>query len=358
MTQAIRPIRSKADHAAALKEAELLVGAVAGTAEGDRLAVLGILIADYERRTFNIEPVAPLAIVVLDMEMHGRTQTELARVLGSRSRASELLAGHRTLTPAMADRLADAWKIPRDLLGPRGASARPGRRLRLAGVAVLAAALSGFAGGQYMSATHDLPSLAPLLATSNMSGFLPLDEVPLHVRQAFIAAEDSNFYTHDGTDLRGVARASLDSMINIAQGRRPSGGGSITNQLVKGTLLAGETRSLRRRLREMVLSARLEKRLSKDRVFELYLNSLYLGADVRGLKAASIRYFGCAPNALTVSQAAMLAALPSAPNALRIDRAENLARAHARRDWVLSRMGEEGYLTAASLDQASAAPLR
>jgi penicillin-binding protein 1A len=366
MTDDLRLLRTPADHAAALKQVARLMDAPKGRADADRLGVLAVLIADYERRTVSLPAAAPIETLTLEMKLKGRTQADLARVLGSRSRASELLASRRALTPAMADRVAAVWGVPRELLGPATAAAEQGagkkprqRGARAMGAAVLAAAILGLsATGLSGWALSDLPSVEPLVAAADEPDLTPLADIPLHVRQAFLAAEDADFYAHDGTSIRGLARASVDSLVNALEGRRPSGGGSITHQLVKNTLLAGEPRSLRRKLQQIVLAGRLEAALPKDRIIELYLNRLYFGDGTIGLAAASRRYFGREPSELTLAQAASLAAMPPAPNALRVDRPENAERAQARRDWVLARMETEGYLTAAALSAAQAAPLR
>jgi penicillin-binding protein 1A len=177
-----------------------------------------------------------------------------------------VLAGRRTITSQMADRLSQAWKIPRELLGPRSSATRKRRIVKGAtALALVFATVFGSAGAYHAWALRDLPSVAPLLAAREAPEFVTLEEVPAHVRQAFLAAEDSDFYAHNGTSARGLARATVISTLNALRGRRPSGGGTITHQLVKGTLLAGEPRSLRRRLREIALGVRLEAALAKDR---------------------------------------------------------------------------------------------
>lgn len=352
----IRPLRTDDDYAAALEEVRLLRGAEENSASADRLAVLAVLIADYERRCFPLGDAQPMDVVLLDMRLHGRTQADLAHVLGSRSRASELLASRRALSPAMADRLAKAWGLPRDLLGPQQVKARRRLGAKMAkSVAGLVLGVMLLGGGGYAWVTHDLPSIAPLVAAARDPAMA--EAAPLHVRQAFLAAEDSAFYQHGGGDSSALVRAGATSFINLARGRRPNGGATITEQLVKGNLQMDEPRSLRRRLRTMMLAARVEASLSKDDILALYLGTLYLGGEVRGLDAASRHYFGVAPSALSVSQAAMLAALPAAPNAMRIDVAENLPRARQRRTWVLGRMAEEGYITRVALNAANAEPL-
>lgn len=359
MSNAIQPLRTAADYERALAETERLLGADLGSPERDRLEVLAVLVADYERRTLGGPAPTPLSALRLDMELHGRRQADLAEVLGSRSRASEILAGRRALTPTMADQIAKAWAIPRALLGPQGD--RGGARFAATAAGVigaLALGMMGVGGGYYAWATHDLPSIEPLRMATTDPSFLKLDDVPLHVRQAFLAAEDSGFYQHDGSSLRGIARASLENVGNVFSGERPSGGSTITEQLVKNTLLRDEGRTLERRIRQFALASRLDATMSKDQIFEAYLNRIYFGNGVIGLAAAAVQYFGVKPADLSVSQGALLAAMAAAPNAIRIDREVNITRARERRDWVLARMSEEAFITPAVYAVASADPLR
>lgn len=150
----------------------------------------------------------------------------------------------------------------------------------------------------------------------------------------------------------------VDTMVNLARRRNPSGGGTITEQLIKNTLLEGESRSLGRRMRQLALSAQVEAALSKDQILALYLNRLYFGDQTIGLGAASRRYFGVDPQDLSMSQGALLAAMAAAPNAVRIDRAENAQRARSRRNWVLMRMAEDGFLRLDAVEQAMAMPIQ
>lgn len=357
--QPLRPLRTPADYEHALIELEALWEAAPDTPERDRRDVLSVLVADYERRAPLHDATGPVEALRLDMELHRRTQADLARVLGSRSRASEILSEARALAPAMADRVAKAWSIPRGLLGPptlkkraRGASAAAGV---FVGIFVLA---FGANGGIYVWETRALPPIEPLVTEAASTPATSLDAIPLHVRQAFLSAEDSEFYRHDGASLRGVARAMVDTMVNLARRRNPSGGSTITEQLIKNTLLEGESRSLGRRMRQLALSAQVEAALSKDQILALYLNRLYFGDQTIGLGAASRRYFGVDPQDLSMSQGALLAAMAAAPNAVRIDRAENAQRARSRRNWVLMRMAEDGFLRLDAVEQAMAMPIQ
>src|SRR5262245_36022190 len=129
-----------------------------------------------------------------------------------------------------------------------------------------------------------------------------LSDIPVHVRQAFIAAEDKRFYQHRGIDERSLIRAFIG---NLAQSGRPQGGSTITQQTVKN-LLVGEDVTYERKMREMILSARLEQTLSKDQILELYLNSTYLGRASWGVGMAARSYFGKPVQSLSVAEGALL----------------------------------------------------
>jgi 1A family penicillin-binding protein len=180
---------------------------------------------------------------------------------------------------------------------------------------------------------------------------VPLSSVPLIVRQAFIATEDRRFAAHSGIDWRGLVRASLR---NIRSMRVREGFSTITMQVVRNTFAVRryQGRSLRQKLIEMRLSRLLERNLTKDQILELYLNVIYMGNGMYGVEAASRDLFGKSVGALTVPEAAMLAALPKGPSNYTPRR--NPRRARTRRDLVLGLMAEEGYISA---DHA-ATPLR
>lgn len=172
---------------------------------------------------------------------------------------------------------------------------------------------------------------------------VPLSDVPQHVRDAFLATEDRRFYQHAGIDWRGVVRATFRNVRNL--GVR-EGFSTITMQVVRNTFAVRryQGRSLRQKLLEMRLSRLLERHLSKDQILELYLNVLYLGNGMYGVEAASRDLFGKSVKNLTVSEGAMLAALPKGPSAYTPRRSAK--RALARRNLVLSLMVREGYLDA------------
>ena len=172
--------------------------------------------------------------------------------------------------------------------------------------------------------------------------FLPIREVPEHVIQAFLSAEDKNFYTHPGIDIFGVARALYTNISNMGSGRRPEGASTITQQVAKNFLLSGDV-SYERKVQEALLAFRIERAFTKDQILELYLNEIYMGMGTYGVAAAALNYFGKTLDQVTVEEAAYLAALPKAPNNYHPRR--NYETALARRNWVLSRMAEDGHIT-------------
>jgi penicillin-binding protein 1A len=179
--------------------------------------------------------------------------------------------------------------------------------------------------------------------------FVPIDQIPEHVQQAFIATEDQHFFEHSGLDYAGLARAMLSNVGNVLRGRRLEGASTITQQ-VAGNMLTGRDRTLYRKIREAVLAQRIERALSKERILELYLNQIYLGNRAYGVAAAALNYFDKRLDELTIGEAAMLGALPKAPG--NYNPVRNHDRAKARRDLVIGRMLERGYITA---EEASAA---
>ena len=184
--------------------------------------------------------------------------------------------------------------------------------------------------------------------------FVPVDAIPKRVINAFIAAEDKNFYTHPGIDFMGILRAAVINLQNIGTDRRPTGGSTITQQVAKNFLLTSEV-SLERKIKEAILSFRIEHSLSKDRILELYLNEIYLGFGSYGVAAAALNYFNKSLDELTIAEAAFLAALPKAPNNYNPVRRPEAAV--ARRDWVIDRMEEDGYISEAAATAAKTQPL-
>jgi penicillin-binding protein 1A len=182
--------------------------------------------------------------------------------------------------------------------------------------------------------------------------YTPIDEVPEIVKGAFISAEDKNFYQHQGYDLRGIAAAAVEAV--QSRGERVRGASTIPQQVVKNFLLSSD-RSAERKLKELILSVRLERTLTKDQILELYLNEIFLGQNSYGVTAAAQTYFNKTLGQLTPAEAAYLAALPQAPSNFHPVRDRD--RAVARRDFVLREMFENGYLTQAQYDEAVASPL-
>ncbi len=185
--------------------------------------------------------------------------------------------------------------------------------------------------------------------------FVPIDAVPDLVKNAFIAAEDKNFYTHEGVDFLAVMRAALSNVKNMGTGRRPKGASTITQQVAKNFLLTNEV-SYERKIKEAILAYRIERALTKERLLELYMNEIYLGLNSYGVAAAALNYFNKSLEELELHEAAFLAALPKAPNNYHPVRKHDAAL--TRRNWVLTRMLEDGYITRAKADLAKLAQLK
>jgi len=184
--------------------------------------------------------------------------------------------------------------------------------------------------------------------------YLPIQAVPKLVINAFLAAEDKNFYEHGGIDFQGMARAAVVYAQNFGSNRRPQGASTITQQVAKNFLLTNEV-SFARKIKEALLAMRIERAYSKDKILELYLNEIYLGLGAYGIAAASLVYFDKSVNELTVAEAAYLAAMPKAPGALHPVR--NHDRAVERRNYVIDRLLENGWITTADADKARKDPL-
>ena len=173
--------------------------------------------------------------------------------------------------------------------------------------------------------------------------FVPLKAIPRRIIQAFLSAEDKNFYRHEGIDLTGIARAVRDNVINYGHGKSLVGGSTITQQVVKNFLLSNE-KSIERKVKEAILAIRISRVYSKDKILELYLNEIYLGQGSYGVAAAAQNYFNKPMDELSIEEVALLAAQPKAP-ALYNPR-KNYEAALERRNWVIERMREDGYVTA------------
>ncbi|MCL4678787.1 MAG: penicillin-binding protein 1A [Alphaproteobacteria bacterium] len=184
--------------------------------------------------------------------------------------------------------------------------------------------------------------------------FIPIEAIPEIVKNAFIAAEDKNFYKHSGVDFIATARALITNLRNRGTGRRPQGASTITQQVAKNFFLSNET-SYERKIREAILSYKMTQMMSKDHILELYLNQIFLGGGAYGVAAAAQHYFNKSLEELTIAEAAYLAALPKAPN--NYHPIYNHDVAVQRRDYVIQRMQEDGYITRAQAELAYAVPL-
>jgi len=193
-------------------------------------------------------------------------------------------------------------------------------------------------------------NFADVFEAGNRRVWIALTDIPEAVQKAFVAAEDRRFYQHHGVDERGIIRAFVG---NLADPKRPQGGSTITQQVVKN-LLVGDDVTYERKIREMIVASRLESTLSKNEILELYLNSAYLGRGSWGIEMAARSYFGKSAKDLTLPQGAMLAGLLKGPNYYNPDRHPD--RAKERLAYVLERMQEDGAISAAQKDAALAPP--
>src|SRR5215475_1373170 len=184
--------------------------------------------------------------------------------------------------------------------------------------------------------------------------YVPIQAIPKRVVNAFVAAEDKNFYEHPGLDLSGIVRAGLLYVQNIGRNRRPQGASTITQQVAKNFLLSPEV-SLQRKIKEALLALKIERTYSKEKILELYLNQIYLGFGAYGVAAASLLYFDKSVHELTISEAAYLAALPKGPNNYHPFRQRE--RAIERRNWVIDQMAQDGFIKVADAEKAKRQPL-
>jgi len=171
--------------------------------------------------------------------------------------------------------------------------------------------------------------------------FVPYSAISKKVINAFLSAEDKNFYSHPGVDAKGVLRALINNISNIASSRRLEGASTITQQVAKNFLLTNEV-SLNRKIKEAILAFRIERVLSKERILELYLNQIYLGGGAYGVASASLEYFDKSISELNYNEAALLAALPKAPS--RYSPYKDIVLAKFRRDLVLKNLYENNYI--------------
>jgi len=171
--------------------------------------------------------------------------------------------------------------------------------------------------------------------------FVPYNSISEKVINSFLSAEDKNFYSHPGVDAKGVLRAVINNISNIASSRRLEGASTITQQVAKNFLLTNEV-SLNRKIKEAILAFRIERVLTKERILELYLNQIYLGGGAYGVASASLEYFDKSISELNYDEAALLAALPKAPS--RYNPYKNIVLAKFRRDLVLKNLYENSYI--------------
>ena len=171
--------------------------------------------------------------------------------------------------------------------------------------------------------------------------FVPYNSISEKIINSFLSAEDKNFYSHPGVDARGVLRAIINNISNIASSRRLEGASTITQQVAKNFLLTNEV-SLNRKIKEAILAFRIERALSKERILELYLNQIYLGGGAYGVASASLEYFDKSISELSYDEAALLAALPKAPS--RYNPYKDIVLAKFRRDLVLKNLYDNNYI--------------
>ena len=227
------------------------------------------------------------------------------------------------------------------------------------------------ATGLYFWASRDLPGFTriadyrPALTTTVLArdgsvlGYLyrenrfliSLDDMPKQLPQAFLAAEDAEFYQHEGVNPVAIFRAFL---INLQSGTKRQGGSTITQQVIKRLLLTPE-RSYERKIKEAILAYRLERYLSKDEILTIYLNQTFLGANAYGVEAAARTYFGKHAKELTLAECALIAGLPQAPS--RYNPYLNRDAAVGRQHYVLRRLRELSWITEAEYDEAMRQPL-
>ena len=222
--------------------------------------------------------------------------------------------------------------------------------------------------GRDLPAYHQLASYEPPTVTRVHAGdgrllaefaterrvFVPIEAIPRRVVNAFLSAEDKNFYNHPGVDFMAIGRAALTNLANMGKSKRPVGASTITQQVAKNFLLSNEI-SYTRKIREAILAFRIEHAFSKERILELYLNEIYLGFRSYGAAAAALNYFNKSLDELTIGEAAYLAALPKAPNNYHPIRKPEAAV--ARRNWVINRMLEDGRISKGEAIAARNEPL-
>ena len=185
--------------------------------------------------------------------------------------------------------------------------------------------------------------------------FVPISTIPKSLIEAFVAAEDKNFYYHSGIDIFSIIRAAVTNVSHIVNKRRVEGGSTITQQVVKNFLLTSE-RSLERKIKEAILSYMVSQVFTKDEILELYLNQIYLGKGAYGVASAALSYFNKSVEELSLNESAVLASLPKAPSSFNPER--NYQRAFERKNYVLGRMYDDGYITEDQARKAFELPIK
>ena len=184
--------------------------------------------------------------------------------------------------------------------------------------------------------------------------FIPASFIPKLVKEAFTSAEDRNFYRHPGIDPSGILRAAIKDVGLVLQSRRPQGASTITQQVARNFLLNSDVK-FSRKIREAILAVRIDATYPKEKVLELYLNEIYLGQNCYGIGAATLNYFGKSLDELSIAEVAFLAALPKGP--ANYDPRRYHEAAIDRRNWVISQMAENNYITDEQAAAAKAEPL-
>lgn len=181
--------------------------------------------------------------------------------------------------------------------------------------------------------------------------YVPFERIPKRLVHAFVAAEDKNFFHHNGIDLLGIARAIVHNIQHFGSQKRPHGGSTITQQLARMLLIKHNKLSIKRKVQEALLAMRIEKVFSKEHILEIYLNHTYLGLDSYGVSAAAQRYFSKTLDELTLSECSFLAAMPKGPAYYHPVRYPE--RVHERKNWVLYRQRQNGFISDEEYKEAS-----
>ena len=178
--------------------------------------------------------------------------------------------------------------------------------------------------------------------------FIPFEAIPEKVINSFLSAEDKNFFSHPGIDAKGIIRAIIKNLGNVAKNKRLEGASTITQQVAKNFLLTNEV-SMKRKIKEAILAFRIERAYTKERILELYLNQIYLGQGTYGIAAASLEYFDKSIKNLNYSESALLAALPKAPSKYNPYRYPEVAK--FRRNLVLQNLAENNFISKKELEK-------